>query len=185
MAAVIWFLLAPRIYEANFSISLPKVSTGSQVDSSRLRLLISPQEFIRPTQDPMSYSSDFVRGCMGTDSNANRKKMINSLQLGVKQRGDVIAFTLRLEGAEAVEKCANLFLLRAIDQLTAIQDIYLKALPDGGLNLADVGKPALVQTIRLSDTYIAPDLKRFLMLAVIAGFVMTIFFSVLRNKYRA
>ena len=85
VVAVAYFLFAPRVYEASFSIGLPKVSVQPETNPPKLRLLISPQEFIRPTQDPMAYSADFVKGCMGEDSNANRKKMINGLQLGVKR----------------------------------------------------------------------------------------------------
>ena len=55
-----------------------------------MRLMISPQEFIRPAQDPMSYPEAFIKDCMGEDTNSNRKKLINALQLGVKQQGDVI-----------------------------------------------------------------------------------------------
>ena len=101
-----YFLLAPRIYEANFSISLPKVPAppSNNPQAQKLKLLISPQEFIRPTQDPMAYTPEFIAQCMGEDTNANRKKLISALQLGVKQQGDVIAFTLRLEGKEPLSK---------------------------------------------------------------------------------
>jgi len=181
----IYFLMAPRIYEANFSISLPKVAVSPESNPPKLRLLISPQEFIRPTQDPMAYSAEFMKSCMGEDTNANRKKLINGLQLGVKQQGDVIAFTLRLEGAERPEKCAALMLQRSFDDLTVNQDIFLKTQKNGGDEPATYARPALVQTIRMSDSYIKPDLSRVLITAALAGIFLTVFLSLMRKKYRA
>lgn len=181
----IYFLMAPRIYEATFSISLPKVSATPETNPPKLRLLNSPQEFIRPTQDPMAYSEEFVKACMGEDSNANRKTMINGLQLGVKQQGDVIAFTLRLEGAERPAKCAALMLQRAFDNLTANQDLYLKARTAGVIDPATFARPALVQAIRMSDSYVKPDLYRIFTSGFLVGIFLTVFISLMRKKYRA
>lgn len=185
LMAGLYFFMAPRIYEASFSISLPKVSVATETNTPKLRLLISPQEFIRPTQDPMAYSEAFVRDCMGEDSNANRKKMINSLQLGVKQQGDVIGFTLRMEGSERPAKCAALMMQRAFDDLTVSQDIYLKSKNTGTIDPTTYARPALVQSIRLSDSYIKPDLSRILISAIFAGVFLAVFISFMRKKYRA
>jgi hypothetical protein len=185
LASSIYFLVAPRIYEANFSISLPKVSVTPETNPPKLRLMISPQEFIRPTQDPMAYSEEFVKACMGEDSNANRKKMINGLQLGVKQQGDVIAFTLRLEGSERPAKCAALMMQRSFDDLTANQDLYLKARTTGAIDPATFVRPALVQSVRMSDSYVKPDLYRILTSGFLAGIFITVFISLMRKKYRA
>jgi capsular polysaccharide biosynthesis protein len=187
MTAGVYFLLAPRIYEANFAISLPKVlaSSGANTNQPKHRLLMSPQEFIRPTQDPMIYSDEFIKNCMGQDSNENRKKLINALQLGVKQQGDVIAFTLRLEGSERSANCANLMLTRSFDDLTVKQDRYLQANPSIANDPTNFIKPALVQSIRISDSYIKPDLSRLLVMAIIAGIFLSIAISILRKQYRA
>ena len=187
MTAAVYFLFAPRIYEANFAISLPKVlaSPGANTNQPKHRLLMSPQEFIRPTQDPMAYSDEFIKNCMGQDTNENRKKLINALQLGVKQQGDVIAFTLRLEGSERSTNCANLMLLRSFDYLTVNQDRYLEANPSTANDPMNFIKPAVVQSIRVSDSYIKPDLGRLLSMAIIAGIFLSIAISILRKQYRA
>lgn len=51
LVATAYFLTAPRIYEANFSIGLPKVPAAVTNNPSgpQIRLLMSPQEFIRPS----------------------------------------------------------------------------------------------------------------------------------------
>lgn len=184
-----YFLMAPRIYEANFSIGLPKIPVVSnQPNGPNMRLMISPQEFIRPTQDPMAYSEEFVKNCMGQDTNANRKKMINALQLGVQKQGDVIAFTLRLEGGERSAACANLFLTKVLEDLSIAQVNYLKttlAASAAQANPENIVKPALIQAVRMSDSYIKPEFIKTFTTAMLAGALLTVFLSVMRKRYRA
>lgn len=189
LAAGAYFLLAPRIYEANFSIGLPKVpAVSNQPNGPNMRLMISPQEFIRPTQDPMAYSEEFVKNCMGQDTNANRKKMISALQLGVQKQGDVIAFTLRLEGRERSLACANLFLTKVLEDLSIAQENYLKTpsvMSAAQANPENIAKPALIQAVRGSDSYIKPDLIKVFITAILAGAFLTVLLSVMRKRYRA
>jgi capsular polysaccharide biosynthesis protein len=186
LAAGTYFMIAPRIYEATFAISLPKVASLGQDNSGlpKLRLMISPQEFIRPTQDPMGYSEEFVKNCMGEDTNANRKEFIKALQLGVKQQGDVIAFTLRLAGADRATQCANLLLGRVLLGLVTTQDKYLESAGISKNDLINYVKPAEVQSIRISDSYIKPNLGRTLGMAFIFAILLTLFISFMKFKYR-
>jgi hypothetical protein len=187
LAAGSYFALAPRIYEANFSISLPKVPApiSAAPGAPKLRTLISPQEFIRPTQDPMAYSAQFIEQCMGQDTNANRKKLINALQLGVKQQGDVIAFTLRLEGSQKLLNCANALMSKVLQDLSITQENYLKSIVLAETDRQNVAPPTLVQAVRMSDSYVKPDLTRLLTIAVLAGIFLAILISAMRKKYRA
>lgn len=187
LVATAYFLTAPRIYEANFSIGLPKVPAAVTNNPSgpQIRLLMSPQEFIRPSQDPLGYSDEFMKNCMGEDTNANRKKFINSLQLSVKQQGDVIAFTLRLEGNERSGLCANLLITKALNDLTVTQDNYLKAAGIATSESANITKPGIIQNIRMSDSYVKPDLIKVITSAVLAGIFLTMFLSVMRKRYSA
>jgi len=187
LAAGGYFALAPRIYEANFSISLPKVPApiSAAPGAPKLRTLISPQEFIRPTQDPMAYSAQFIEQCMGQDTNGNRKKLINALQLGVKQQGDVIAFTLRLEGSQKLLNCANVLMNKVLQDLSITQDNYLKSIVLAETDRQNVAPPTLVQAVRMSDSYVKPDLTRLLTIAFLAGIFLAILISAMRKKYRA
>lgn len=187
LAASSYFAVAPRIYEASFSIGLPKVPAPiSPVPGApRLKTLISPQEFIRPTQDPMAYSAQFIERCMGRDTDENRKKFINALQLGVKQQGDVIAFTLRLEGDQKVLNCANVLMGKVLQDLTLAQENYLKSITLAEPDKQNVAPPTMVQVVRISDSYVKPDLTKLLTIGALAGIFLTIFISALRKKYRA
>jgi hypothetical protein len=187
LAAGGYFALAPRIYEANFSIGLPKVPVpgSTQAGAPRLKTLISPQEFIRPTQDPMAYSAQFIEQCMGQDTDVNRKKLINALQLGVKQQGDVIAFTLRLEGSQKLLNCANLMMTKVLQDLTTTQDNYLKSIALTESDQKNVFPPTMIQVVRISDSYVKPVLSKLLTIGALAGIFLTFFISVMRKKYRA
>lgn len=187
LIAVIYFIFSPRIYEANFSIVLPKVPTATSNDPNapKMRLLISPQEFIRPAQDPMAYSEAFIKECMGEDTNANRKKLINALQLGVRQQGDVIAFTLRLEGKQRTATCANVWLIKVLNDLTITQENYLKSVGLDSVGTTNIAKPGLLQHIRMSDSYVKPDLVKLITTAVLAGIFLSFFVSIMRKRYSA
>lgn len=187
LVAGTYFWIAPRIFEASFSISLPKVPAleSSNPQAKKLKLLISPQEFIRPTQNPMAYTPDFISQCMGEDTNANRKKLINALQLGVKQQGDVITFTLRLEGKEQLFKCANAMMWNALNNLQRMQEAYLSSQTLSSEQKLSIVPAEMTANVRMSDSYIKPDLSKILFSAITAGIFLTVFLSALRKKYRA
>ena len=192
LIAGVYFLIAPRIYEAVFSISLPKVLSMPTVNvgPGPLRLLISPQDFIRPTPNPMLSSPAFIQSCMGADTNATRKQLISALQLGVQQQGGVVAFTLRLEGRERVLVCARLFLVKVLNDLTTMQADHVKNsnLYEGKResgNSQYLSVPQIVQEVRLSDSYITPNLVKLLTTALLAGISLTVVLAVMRRRYCA
>jgi capsular polysaccharide biosynthesis protein len=192
LIAGVYFFITPRIYEAVFSISLPKVLSAPTVNAypGPLRLLISPQEFIRPTQNPMLYTPAFIQNCMGEDTNTNRKQLISALQLGVQQRGDVVAFTLRLEGRKKTQECAHLLLTKVLNDLTAMQANYVKSSTfyDGKRESGNgqyLSVPQIVQEVRLSDSFIKPNLVKLIATALLAGIGLTVVLAVMRKRYRA
>jgi uncharacterized protein involved in exopolysaccharide biosynthesis len=133
----------------------------------------------------MAYSAQFIEQCMGQDTDANRKKFINALQLGVKQQGDVIAFILRLEGDQKVLNCANVLMAKVLQDLSLAQENYLKSITLAEPDKQNVAPPTMVQVVRISDSYVKPDLIRLLTIGALAGIFLAIFISVLRKKYRA
>lgn len=198
ISAAIYLHFAPRIYEATFSLRLPKVPllASSPLQPPQLQLLVSPQEFIRPTQNPMSYPSQLIVDCMGEDTNANRKKLINALQLGVQQQGDVIVFNLRLKGRERVFNCASLMLEYAYKNLVQMQDNYIRSFNQNmtpevarslekQTNLDGFKKPEVEQAIRLSDSYVKPDITKTFVGSLLFGIFLTVFAFVMRMRYRA
>jgi hypothetical protein len=122
---------------------------------------------------------------MGEDSNANRRKFVNSSQISLLNNADVLNFSLRIEGRESVIRCANLLQTRVLDDLNGAFDIQLlkdKSSPSPALSYE---KPIVLAAIRESDTYIQPRINKVISAALIAGIFLALLAVSLRAKYRA
>lgn len=182
-----YLALAPRIYEANFSVRLPKMQLASSVDPSRLewKLMLSGLEYMRGIQNPMTFSNVFIRECMGEDSNANRRKFINSTQIGLFNNADVLNFSLRIEGRENVIRCATLLQARVLDDLNGAYDIQVLKDKNSLNPVLAYEKPIVLAAIRESDSYIQPRITKVISAALITGIFLALFATSLRAKYRA
>ena len=187
LLASIYLALAPRVYEANFSVRLPKMQVTSPMDPARLewKLMLSGLEYMRGMQNPMTFSTDLIHKCMGEDSNTNRRKFINSTQISLLSNADVLNFSLRIEGRENVIRCSNLLQARVLDDLNGAYDIQLLKDKSSLSSAIAYEKPSLSAAIRESDTYIQPQISKILYAAMIIGIFLAIFTTSLRAKYRA
>lgn len=179
--------LAPRIYEANFSVRLPKMQMVSPLDSSKLewRLMLSGLEFMRGMQNPLTFSNAFIQECLGEDSNANRRKFINSTQIGLLNHADVIRFSLRIEGRENVIRCANLLQARVLEDLNGVYETQMLKNKENANTVIVYEKASPTDSLRVSDSYIQPQIAKVIYAALIIGIFMAIFSVSLRAKYRA
>lgn len=188
LLAGIYLALSPRIYEANFAVRLPKMQIVKVNDPAKLewKLMLSGLDFMRGMQNPLTYSNAFIQECMGEDSNSNRKKFINSMQLGLLNHADMIQFSLRIEGRENVIRCANLLQKRVLDDLSGIYEAQvlknLATSPNSGISFE---KASPTDSLRVSDSFIKPQIEKLLYLALIAGFFLAMFAVKLKVKYRA
>lgn len=185
--AGLYFGYAPRIYEADFSVRLPKMQIASPADSSKLewKLMLSGLEFMRGMQNPLTFSNAFIQQCLGEDSNANRKKFINSTQIGLLNHADVIHFSLRIEGRENVVRCANLLQTRVMDDLNGVYEAQLQKNKENSNTVIAYEKASPTDSLRISDSYIQPQISKVIYAALIAGIFIAIFAVCLRAKYRA
>jgi len=185
--AGIYLGFAPRIYEANFSVRLPKMQIVSPVDSSKLewKLMLSGLEFMRGMQNPLTFSNAFIQECLGEDSNANRRKFINSTRIGLLNHADVIHFSLRIEGRTNVIRCANLLEARVLEDLNGVYEAQtLKNKEDANTVIA-YEKASPTDSLRISDSYIQPQVSKVIYAALFIGIFMAIFAVSLKAKYRA
>ena len=183
-----YLMIAPRIYEADFSIRLPKMQVANVNDPAKLewKLMLSGLEFMRGLQNPLTFSNDFIQACMGEDSNANRKKFINSMQLGLLNHADIIHFSLRIEGRDKVIRCANLLEKRVLEDLDGVYEAQILKSKTGSAGSGNVfEKAVLSDSLRVSDSYIKPQIDKAILAALIAGLFIAIFVVKLRSKYRA
>lgn len=187
LLVAIYLALAPRIYEANFSVRLPKMQITSPADPLRQdwKLLLSGLEYMRGMQNPMTFSNAFIQDCMGEDSNTNRRKFVNSSQISLLNNADVLNFSLKIEGRENAIRCASLLQVRVLDDLNGAYDAQLlkdKSSPSPAIAYE---KPILSAAIRESDGYIQPRINKVISIALIAGIFLALFVVSLRAKYRA
>ena len=189
--AGIYLFITPPIYEANFAVSVPKIQKKDvTLDSApQWRLMVSSLDFMRGLQNPLSYSEGFIAGCMGQDSNANRKQLVKSLQMGLMNNGDVIRFTLRLPLKEPTAHCAILLQDLVLTQLTQVYEetiakVGAQATLDNAAPSTKFEKPGIAQSIRLSDSFIYPQIAKVFMFALILGFCVGVFVILARVKYR-
>lgn len=188
LLAGVYFATAPKIYEANFAMRVPKVQKPLPTDPSKSQwqLLISGLDYMRGMQNPVGYSPEFIKSCYGEDSNAKRKEFVNTTQIGLLNNGDTVQFSLRQEGKDQVTHCAHMLLAVVTSDLNGIFNRRMSEINAAGVNPAIVFEPPMmVQPIRVSDSYIRPKLEKVLLTAILVGFFMAIFGVSLRNKYRA
>jgi hypothetical protein len=123
---------------------------------------------------------------MGEDSNANRKKMINATQFGLLSHGDVIHFSIKVEGRENVIRCANLLQAWVLDDLSGVYEAQVKKNAQQTFSVAIAYEKAVpADSMRISDSFIKPQIDKSFYVALIAGFFLAIFVVSLRAKYRA
>lgn len=193
LAAGTFLYFTPHIYEANFAVRLPKMEVSSSSDVSKEGskaqspknqwvLLISGLDFLRGLQNPMGHSYELIQTCMGEETNANRRKFIQGLQISLMGGGDIIYFSLRQEGRERASQCATLFKTLVFEDLNGI---YNSQAQKNAPNVIRLEKAVITEDIHLSDSYIYPNLQKTILAALIAGFLLAIFGVSLRNKYRA
>lgn len=185
--AGLYLAFAPRIYEANFSVRLPKVQVVNPLDASKMqwKLMLSGLDYMRSMQDPMNYPNAFIKDCLGEDSNTNRRKFINSLQIGLLNHADVIQFSLKIAGRENAVRCIKMLQARVLDDLDGVFNSQLSKINENQNPTFSSEKPALLAAIRESDSFVQPQVNKILIAAAIVGIFMAVFIARLKAKYRA
>ena len=127
---------------------------------------------------------------MGEDSNSNRKLLVNALRIELIQGGERIGIALRLNGKDKTKKCANLILNTSITNLNETLNVVVNSLlinddiqktPE--LNVNFIQKAAIAIPVRMSDSYVKPDLLKLLLLGVVTGLFAAFFYIQLKAKY--
>jgi hypothetical protein len=192
LAITLYLVLTPRFYEADFSIQMPKVQKIGAINGAKNEwtMMISGLDYMRGWQNPLRFPNEFIINCMGSDTNQNRKKFVNANQMRLQNHGDVIQFSLKLEGLETTNRCANLLLNLVWNDLNQTFDNEVQR-ESKTPNISSVfiainyAKPALVDLIRMSDSFIKPEIGKNIFLAIILGLFVTVFVARLKVKYRA
>ena len=181
-----YFIATPKIYESYFELTATKIFNNKGYWQS-----ITPGiDIKRGLQNPSEFSTYLISECMGEDSNSNRKLLVNALRIELIQGGERIGIALRLNGKDKTKKCANLILNTSITNLNETLNVVVNSLlinddiqktPE--LNVNFIQKAAIAIPVRMSDSYVKPDLLKLLLLGVVTGLFAAFFYIQLKAKY--
>jgi hypothetical protein len=108
------------------------------------------------------------------------------MQLGLQNHGDIVLFSLRIDGRENVIRCANLLQERILSDLSDIYDVQIqKNQSSSSAAIPIFEKAAVVNSLRVSDSFIKPQIDKSIYAALFAGLFLAIFAVSLKAKYRA
>lgn len=188
-----YFAFSPKVYEAYFEINIAKMEIQSTTDSgvkSYWEPVTNGRELKRALQAPMGYSKGLIEKCFGSDTNSNRKHLVNSTQLGVANSGYVLSITMRLEGLDSTSKCADAYGKYIIDNLNLSLDDRLK--DNAQIHSSSIAnkilranKAAFLIPVRMADGYVRPEKLRVIALSLLLGSMLAFSIIALNGKYRA
>ena len=109
--------LTPERYEASFVVKMPvsnAVNQNNQILDKEIQFVPNPIEVKKLFLRPEAFSSSTVLACGFTDSNGDRKSLVNAVTSEVAEYGSAIMVTVRLPGKDRVSVCANALMADAI-----------------------------------------------------------------------
>lgn len=189
----VYFAFSPKVYEAYFEINIAKMeiqTTTSSVVKSHWEPVTNGRDLKRALQAPMGYSKGLIEKCFGSDTNSNRKHLVNSTQLGVANSGYVLSVAMRLEGLDSTANCADAYGRYIIDNLNLSLGDKLKdnaqIHPSFSTNkILRTNEAAFLIPVRMADGYVRPEKLRVIVLSLLLGFALAFSFITLNEKYRA
>jgi hypothetical protein len=188
-----YFALSPKIYEAYFEVNIARIKIESIVSTEtkiRWDSITQGLALKRALQAPMGYSKDLIVKCFGTDTNKNRKNLVNSVQFGVANSGNVLSVTMRLQGLDNLNNCVDAYANYVIDNLNRSLEDKIKDNAQWQSKLVaekiiGFNKANLLIPVRLADGYVRPEKMRVLALSLLLGFLIAFSMIILKEKYRA
>lgn len=188
-----YFAYSPKVYEAYFEINIAKMEIQSITNSgikSYWEPVTNGRDLKRALQAPLGYSKGLIENCFGSDTNSNRKHLVNSTQLGVANSGYVLSVAMRLEGLDSTTKCADAYGKYVIDNLNLSLEDRLRdnALIHPSLRTTKIlhsNKAAFLIPVRMADEYVRPEKFRVIVLSLLFGLVLAFSIIALNEKYRA
>lgn len=188
-----YFVLTPKLYEVYFEVNIAKIEVGSTTplgSASHWSPVSQGRDLKRALEAPMGYSKSLIEECFGVDTNANRKNLVSSAQLGVANSGYTLSVTMRLAGEAKVKMCAEKYAQYIVGMLN--QSLEDKLIADSkspanshSSKILHSDKAALLIPVRLADDYVRPEKLRVIGLSLIFGFLLALGIVFLNEKYRA
>jgi hypothetical protein len=183
--AGLYLVITPKKYEAYFHVRTAKILVNDKWNALKWARYTR-----RDLMSPQSFKSELVQSCMGGDSNAIRRSLVNSMQIDViDDSGGVLGIAVRLTGIERARECANLMaksIVETSDEALAkrlVEDGFAAANSQKG-KINNYEKPMITTRVQMSDTYVSPKPFHLLLAASLMALISTASFVILRKRYR-
>ena len=178
---VIYILCAPKIYEVTTFLSLPYTSAidrNGVVLKNSLNFFPPPNEVQKQVTNPLNITDEMLSSCGMDISNANRKKLVNSLRLNAVDKDDrAILLRVHLEGKANASKCAVELIQLVSKSTNQAKDRYISNLKASGIYVLINQNSAVSDKLIVSDSYIYPRPILNILLGALAGLLLAIFGS--------
>ena len=173
---------SPKIYESYFEFQLAGVHLKSELNGSAKPIwVITPAavDARRILMSPMKIDPRIVEACGYSDTNQNRKELINQIYINLLNPAGADMFVnVRIEGAGAAKECAEAIQTVEVSNSNAELGKYLKKLVDSGMasKILDKRMASLSGAVRVSSDPIYPrkilNLLASISLALILGLLI-------------
>jgi capsular polysaccharide biosynthesis protein len=186
LLAGIYLMVTPKTYEAYFQVRTAKILVNEKWEALKWARYTR-----RNLMSPQAHSDQLVQACMGSEGNAVRRSLVNSMRIDViDDSGGALAISIRLIGVERAKKCAEMLAETIVKDSDAA---LVKRLNDEGFvegntvkgKINKFEKPFISSQVQMSDSFVRPKWFHVYLSASLLGFVGALAFAILRRRYRS
>lgn len=181
------FNLLGKVFESHFEIGLGKIEANKIVDSNQ-DLLNTPIPFILDAQrsllNPENIPLEMLKSCGLTDSNSDRKKLVNNILVSRINSNQALLYRIRVNNPLFQKTCALYIANYQLDNFNGRLNQVIEELgPSNILNSPNIKiiKPLLIRSINHSDSFIFPNFYKILIGTELLMILLTFLFLYKRN----
>ena len=171
--------MSPKIYEAYFEFQLARVLVKTEAQATKGPNWVTVPQAVdarRILMSPMKISQSVVEACGYSDTNENRKNLINQIRINaLNSAGTEVFVYVRIDGKEEARKCAEAIESIEISNSNSELDKYIKAASNknGDIKIVKTFPAIPSGSIRVSSDYIYPrvylNLIAYIFIAIFIG----------------
>ena len=184
------YYVSPRIYEASLMIKMPSsngITAQGIVEKNIIKTVPTALDVKKHLLRPEDFPLTVLQGCGLTDSNADRKRLVNAIVANEVNYGLSLQVVIRLPSRELVNNCALLIAEEVISYSNFQKDNYLRYV--FGVNPTVSGEYIVNENalqsspIRVSDQHVSPRFWHLLIGCLLLGLLLNCFLDWLRFQY--
>lgn len=170
-------LLAPKIYEGFVYIALPQ--TNQVTDDGQVKDKIAVPSMLNARRillNPSTITPGMLKACGMEDSNANRKKMVNSIYATDVDGGERnLLVRVRVPGKDLAKKCVDGIAQELLVLTNSIKDNYVQHHASQSAIRVSSVDALIYRASRTSDSYVLPRSFLTITAGTLLGFLCGLF----------